>query len=95
VASAVNSTNATTTNPLPTSIAVTADGMAVAAAINGNAGTFTWNNGWSEGTDQSISTSASSSADHAVAANGTDSASATATNQNRQAIVVGSLAVAH
>ena len=48
--------------------------MAVGAAINGNAGSFTWNNGWTEGIDQSISTS---------------------TNQNRQAIVGASLAVAH
>jgi hypothetical protein len=78
-----------------TPLAVTSDGMAISAAINGNAGSFTWNNGWTEGIDQTISTSASSSADHAETANGTDTASATATNQNRQAIVAVSLAVAH
>jgi hypothetical protein len=93
LASAINSTNAATPNPLPTPIAVTADGMAVAAAISGNSGSFTWGNGWTEGTDLVVSTSNSSAADHPVTANGTDTASATHTNQNRQAIVVLSLAV--
>ena len=95
VASGVNSTNAATPNPLPIAFAVTADGMAVGAAINGNAGSFTWNNGWTEGVDQSLSTSTSTSADHLEVANGTATASATSTNQNRQAIVGASLAVAH
>jgi hypothetical protein len=94
-ASSVNSINAATPNPLPTPVAVVSDGMAVAAAIIGNAGSLTWGNGWTEGVDQSISTSSSSSADHAEAATGSDTASATSTNQNRQAIVVVSLAVAH
>ena len=94
VASSVNSTPSQTPNPLPTSVSVTADGLAVGAAISGDAGTFLWNNGWSEGTDQSISTSASTSADHAVTANGTDTASATCSNQKRQAIVAASLSVA-
>ena len=94
LASSINATNAATPNPLPTSVAVTADGIAVAAGMNGNSGSFGWNNGWTEGTDQSISTSNSSSADHPETANGTDTASATSSNQNRQAIVAISLAVA-
>jgi hypothetical protein len=94
LASNINSTNAATPNPLTASVAVTADGLAVAAAVCGNTGSFTWNNSWTEGTDQSFSSSNSTSADHAVTANGTDTASTTHTNQNKQAIVVVSLSVA-
>jgi hypothetical protein len=94
LANGINSINAATPNPLPATVSVTADGMAVAAAIAGNAGSFTWGNGWAEGTDQSLSTSTCSSADHAETANGTDTGSATHTNQNRQAIVAASLSVA-
>src|SRR6185436_12541949 len=89
-----NSTNATTPNPLPTTVSVTADGIAIGAAINGNAGTFTWNNGWTEGTDQAASSSSSTSADHPVTTTGTDIGSATISSQNKQAIVVAALAVA-
>jgi hypothetical protein len=93
-ASNVNSTNAATPNPLPTSIAVTADGMAVAASICGNTGSFTWNNGWTEGIDQSLTSSNSTAADHPATANVTDSASATHSHQNKQAVVAAALAVA-
>ncbi len=93
LASSVNSTNAATPNPLQTSVSVTADGMALSAAFCGNTGTFSWGNGWIEGTDQSLTTSASSSADHAANANGTDTASATHSSPNRLAIVAASLSV--
>jgi hypothetical protein len=92
--SAINSVNAATPNPLPTTVSVTSDGMAIAAAISGNAGSFTWANGWTEGTDQTAATSTCSSADHPAIANGNDTASATHTDQNRQAIVAASLSVA-
>ena len=68
LASNINSTNAATPNPLPTTVNKTADGMAVAGAISGNSGTFNWGNGWTEGIDQSLSgssASSSTSADHA------------------------------
>jgi hypothetical protein len=94
LASNVNAVNAATPNPLPTSVSVTADGMALAAALSGNPGSFTWGNGWTEGTDQSLTTSNNSSADHAVVANGTDTASATHSAQNRQVIVAASVSVA-
>jgi thrombospondin type 3 repeat protein len=97
LASNINSTNAATPNPLPVSVSVTSDGLAVAAAIVGASGSFTWNNGWTEGTDQSVgggNSSNSTSADHFEAADGSDTASATSTNQNKQAIVVVSLSVA-
>jgi hypothetical protein len=95
LSSSINSTNAATPNPLPTSVSVTSDGIAVAAAISGNSGSFTWGNGWTEGTDQNVSASNSSTADHPEVANGTDTASATHSNQNRQAIVAAALSVAH
>jgi hypothetical protein len=93
LANNVNQTNASTPNPLTTAVSVTADGMAVSASMSGNTGSFTWNNGWTEGTDQSFSSSNSTSADHAATANGTDTASCTHTNQNRRAIVAASLSV--
>jgi hypothetical protein len=94
LASNVNSTNAATPNPLLTSVGVTADGFAVAATFSGNTGSFTWNNGWTEGTDQSFSSSNSTSADHPATADGTDTASATHTNQNRRVVVAAALSVA-
>jgi hypothetical protein len=94
VNSAVNATNASTPNPLPIAVPATSDGISVAAAICGNTGSFTWNNGWTEGPDQSLTSSSSTAADHFEAANGTATASATHTNQNKQAIVVVSLSVA-
>ena len=94
LASNVNSTNASTPNPLTTSVSVTADGLAVAAAICGNTGSYTWNNGWTEGLDQSLSSSNSTAADHPATANGTDTASATHSLQNKAVIVAVSLTVA-
>jgi hypothetical protein len=94
LASDVNSVNAATPNPLPTSVSVMADGMALSGALVGNPGSFTWENGWIEGTDQNLASSNSSSADHAVIANGTDTASATHSGQNRHVIVVASVVVA-
>ena len=91
--SAINSTNASTPNPLPVSVTVAADGFAIGAVISGNTGSFTWNNSWTEGTDQSLTSSNTTTGDHPVTANGTDSASATHTNQNKQAVVAVSLSV--
>ena len=76
LANSVNQTNAATPNPLTTAVTVTSDGMSVAAVTSGNVSTFTWNNGWTEGTDASTSSSAASTADHFISANGTDTASA-------------------
>jgi hypothetical protein len=95
LASNINQVNASTPNPLTTSVSVTADGMAVAAALCGNLGTSTWNNGWTEGTDQSFTSAHSTTADHPAAANGTDTASATHSSQNIAVIVAVSLSVAH
>ena len=92
---AVNQVNAATPNPLTVTFSVQADGMAVAAEVVGNTGTFTWNNGWSEGTDQAAASSSSTTGNLAVTVDGTATASATHTNQNKAVIVGASLKVAH
>ncbi len=86
-----NSTNASTPNPIQTAVDVRADGSAVAGSFCGNTGSFVWNLGWTEGTDQSKTTSTSSSADHPALSTGTDTASATHSGPNRLAIVALSL----
>jgi len=85
-------TNASTPNPITTAVTVNTGSMAVASAISGNSGSYTWNNGWTEGTDQTAgATTNMSSAEHAAAAGGTDTASATHSGPNRQAIVAAAL----
>jgi hypothetical protein len=88
--SSTNSTNSGSPNPLTTSVSVTADAMAVAGAVAGNSGSYTWNNGWTEGADQAPGGGASvtmSSAQHPATSTTSDSASATHSGPNRQAIV--------
>lgn len=86
-----NSTNASTPNPIETAVDMSADGSAVSGAFCGNTGSFVWNRGWTEGTDQSLTTSTSSSADHPALSAGTDTASATHSGPNRLAIAALSL----
>ena len=71
---------------------VTADGMAVSGAICGNTGSYTWNNGWTK-EPIIVELGDTTTADHPATANGTDTASATHTSQNRAAIVALSLSV--
>jgi hypothetical protein len=93
--SAVNSTDASTPNPLTATVNVNANGYAVSAVFSGNTGAFAWGNGWLERVDQSLVSSNSSSADHAATADGTDTASATHSGPNRLAIVAASLSAAN
>lgn len=87
-ASSVNSTDTSTPNPITTGVGVANGTLAVSAAISGNSGSYTWNNGWSEGSDQeSGNTTTLSTADHVETGGGTDTASATHSGPNRQAIV--------
>jgi type II secretory pathway pseudopilin PulG len=83
-------------NPIEATVNVVAGGMAIAGAAAGNAATYTWGNGWSKGTEQQDAGNGFtlSTGDHAIAADGTDTASATHGNPNRQVIVVMSLAPA-
>lgn len=87
-ASSTNFTNSSTPNPITTSVSVTAGAMAVAVVMAGNSGSYTWNNGWTEGTDQTAgATTNSSTAERCAATAATDTASATHSGPNRQAIV--------
>lgn len=84
-------TNVATPNPITITINVVQDGMAVASVTCGNTGGYTWNNGWTEGTDQGGLSSRKSTGDHAESADGTSTASATHTGPNRQVIVAAAL----
>jgi hypothetical protein len=92
--SAVNATGSSTPNPIQTTVNVTWGTTAISAAFCGNSGSFAWGNGWSESTEQSLSTSSSASAEHPSLATGTDTASATHSGPNRLAIVAATLSAA-
>ncbi len=86
--SSSNSTELSTPNPLTTTVTAYNRGMAVAAAICGNDGTFTWNNSWTSGGAVSSNTTTNlATGEHLAAVDGTDTASATHSNQNRVALV--------
>ena len=88
-ASNTSSTNAATPNPLTAAVSVEPRGYSVAAVTCGNSGTYTWNNGWAAGTDQtSSSTTEMATASNDESTSGTDTASATHSGPNRQAMVV-------
>ena len=90
--SSSNFTNSSTPNPITTSVNVVNGGMAVSGAISGNNGSYTWGGGWTEATDQASGTTTTmSSAENAASADGTDTASATHSGPNRQAIVAAAL----
>jgi hypothetical protein len=77
-----------TPNPIATSpLSVEAGDYVVAAAECGNPQTYTWNNGFAEGTDQTAASSDHSSADLAVGVSGSVVASAENVNPNRQVIL--------
>jgi hypothetical protein len=90
--SSSNFTNSSTPNPITTTVSVTNGSMAVSGVISGNGGSYTWNNAWAEGTDQTAgSTTNMSSAEHSATGAGTDTASATHSGPNRQAIAAATL----
>jgi hypothetical protein len=89
-ASARAATTASTPNPITTSALVTNDGdMAIVGVTCGNNGSYTLNNGFTEGTDQSVGTNGLTGAAGRKAATGAaETPSATyATGPNRQAII--------
>jgi len=64
----------------------------VSGVVSGNNGSYIWGGGWNEGTDQTASsTTTMSSSENAATAGGTDTASATHSGPNRQAIVAATL----
>jgi hypothetical protein len=81
-------TNASTPNPITAAVTVLQGDLVAGAVINGNTGSYTWNNSFAEHTDQtSGATTTASSADKVAAADGTETASATHSGSARQAIV--------
>ena len=81
-------TDTSTPNPIVTPNMTVGDGdMVVAAAFCGNANTYSWNNSFTEGTDQSGYSSQHTSAQRPATFDGSISASATNSNPNRQVIV--------
>jgi hypothetical protein len=80
-------------DPITATVNVVGSGMAIAGAVCGNSGSYTWGNGWTKGSDQtSGATTTMSTANHAASAAGTDTASADHSSTiNRQVIVVASL----
>jgi hypothetical protein len=80
-------------NPVEATVNVVEGGMSVAGVICGTGfRSYTWGNGWSETTDVDDTLRVVSTAEHAAAADGTDTASATINPANSwQALVVASL----
>jgi hypothetical protein len=86
------STNGSTPNPITASVNIAAHATSIAGAISGNNGSYVWNNGWTEGTDQTAGgTMTLSSAEYAATTSGSSVASATHSGPNRQAIVAATL----
>lgn len=82
-------TDASTPNPITAAVTAGAGAVAVSSAINGNTGSYSWNNSFVEGPDQtSGATTTMSTADKLATTAGTQTASATHSGSNRQAIVV-------
>ncbi|MEW5700677.1 MAG: VWA domain-containing protein [Candidatus Zixiibacteriota bacterium] len=90
--SAGTSVNSSSPNPITATLNVFAGGMAVADVFCGKTGSYTWNNGYSEGFDQSGSSSNMSAADHSEPATGTSVPSAThSPSPNRHVLFAASL----
>lgn len=83
-----NATNSSSPNPITTPPLNVVDGdYVVAAALCGEAEWYSWNNGFTEGTDNAESSSQFSTADRPATADGSIAASATNQDPNRQVIV--------
>jgi len=82
----------TTLDPVTATVNTVDGGMAIAGVTCGNSGSYVWGNGWTEGTDQThTSTTTMSTAHHATTAP-TDTASADFQGtMNRQVLVVMSI----
>lgn len=86
-----NSDNDGSPNPMTTTVTVVAGGMSLSGIMNGNTGSFTWNNSYIEGTDQSGSSSNLSVADRSEAVAGSATPSATHSSATRRAMYSASL----
>ncbi|MBD3298684.1 MAG: hypothetical protein GF341_08525, partial [candidate division Zixibacteria bacterium] len=80
-----NATASSSPNPLTIPLSVEDGAMSVGNYQCGNTGSYTWNNGWSEVLDQSISSATMGTGENPETATGTSTASATHSGPNRQA----------
>ncbi len=86
-ASNTNFTNTTSPNPITTTLAANSGQMVVSAVVNGNTGSYSWNNSFVEDTDQQGTGSTGSTADKLITSSGTQTPSGTHSNTLRQAMV--------
>jgi hypothetical protein len=87
-ASASNSTASSSPNPITTSALTTSNGdMVMMAATSGNNGSYTLNNGFTEGTDQTMGGTATGVTGHKSATGAAETPSATHSGPNRQVII--------
>ena len=85
------SVNASTPNPITATLNVFGGGMAVSDVFCGNNGSYTWQNSYVEGFDQSGSSCNMSAADRTEPTTGSSIASATHSSPNRQVLFAASL----
>jgi len=87
-ASASNSTAASTPNPITTSALATNDGdIVIVGATCGNSGSYTLQNGFIEGNDQSFGSTAAGITGHKFATGAAETPSAQHSGPNRQVII--------
>ena len=88
-ATAHNETSSSTPNPITTSVLSTNAGdMVIVGAASGNLGSYTLNNSFTEGTDQSVGSSGHTGVTgHKLATGVAETPSATHSNANRQVII--------
>ena len=81
-----------TSDPITRSVSVSTGSMAVAGAVSADSSSYSWNNSWSEGTDNSSGSMRMSAAEHFATSGGTDTASANyGGTLNAQVLVVAAL----
>ena len=87
------STNqSTTVDPITTPVNTSSGDMAISNVLCGQGGTYTWGNGWTEGTDQQGGTTATMSNAEMASTGGTETASADySASINRHVIVAATL----
>jgi|GEM_PF-534812 len=86
-ASAYNGIESSTTTITTTPLATSSGDMVFVAATCGNSGSYTLNSGFTEGTDQTMGSTATGAAGRKLATGASETPSATHTSVNRQVII--------
>lgn len=87
VDSVTNSTTSSSPNPLTQTITYGGVSVIIAAYAQGNDGAYSWNNSFTETSDESFNGAAMSTGYKIESSGSSETISANATNQNRQALV--------